>query len=102
MLFSSGFQDQLLVVQNQKQIPGKSTLEIKQATTPDEGFYFCVADNGISTIKTNGIVITVCGKTFRKNFICNICIKRIKFPNKFKNTGKCLFIYTCMFTSVHT
>lgn len=60
------FQDQL-TVQNQKQIQGKSTMEIKHATPSDSGFYLCVASNGISTIKTNGIAITVCGKHFLKS-----------------------------------
>lgn len=54
--------DQLLVIQNQKQEQGKSLLQIKQASSSDKGFYVCVADNGISTIKTKGIMVTVCGK----------------------------------------
>ncbi|XP_035221085.1 Down syndrome cell adhesion molecule-like protein Dscam2 isoform X1 [Stegodyphus dumicola] len=54
-----GNQELYEFVQTQKQMPGKSILEIKQASTSDEGFYICMADNGIATIQTNGIMIIV-------------------------------------------
>ncbi|GFS88053.1 hemicentin-1 [Nephila pilipes] len=60
---SSGSQDHYGIVQNQKHLSGKSILEIKQASTIDAGFYICEADNGIATIKSNGIIISVSGKT---------------------------------------
>lgn len=61
--YPADFQDQL-TIQNQRQVQGKSIMEIKHATPSDSGFYLCVASNGISTIKTNGITINVCGKSF--------------------------------------
>ncbi|KAG8187812.1 hypothetical protein JTE90_001187 [Oedothorax gibbosus] len=52
-------QEQYVNLQSQKQVPGRSILEIKHASSEATGFYLCEADNGISKIKTNGIVISV-------------------------------------------
>ncbi|PRD27171.1 UNVERIFIED_CONTAM: Hemicentin-1 [Trichonephila clavipes] len=56
---SGGSQEHYIIVPNQKQLHGKSILEIKHASTTEAGFYICEANNGISTIKTNGIIVSV-------------------------------------------
>ncbi|XP_054719282.1 hemicentin-1-like [Uloborus diversus] len=56
---SDGIRETFETVQEQKQFPGKSLLEIKTASPRDGGFYKCVATNVIQSIETNGILITV-------------------------------------------
>ncbi|KAF8793104.1 Down syndrome cell adhesion molecule-like [Argiope bruennichi] len=56
-----GIAEHYETIHDQKQIKGKSTLEIRQASTEDSGYYICVAENDISSIKTIGIIISVSG-----------------------------------------
>ncbi|XP_055939182.1 cell adhesion molecule DSCAML1-like isoform X5 [Argiope bruennichi] len=56
---SSGFKDGLEEVKLQQQMKGKSILLKKHASIEDAGFYLCIADNGISKIQTNGIIVSV-------------------------------------------
>ncbi|GBM75398.1 Hemicentin-1 [Araneus ventricosus] len=56
---SGGVAENYETVRDQKQTGGKSTLEIRQASTADSGYYICMAENDISSIKTNGIIISV-------------------------------------------
>ncbi|XP_054723241.1 hemicentin-1-like [Uloborus diversus] len=56
---TEGIRENFEIAQSQKQAPGKSYLDLKEASSSDGGFYICTADNGIDSIKTNGILITV-------------------------------------------
>lgn len=48
--------------QSQQKTPGKSVLMRKHANIEDAGFYLCDANNGISKIQTNGIILSISGK----------------------------------------
>ncbi|PRD23085.1 UNVERIFIED_CONTAM: Dscam2 [Trichonephila clavipes] len=58
----SGYKDGPEEVKDQQQIRGKSILFKKHTGIEDAGFYMCVADNGISKIQTNGIILSISGK----------------------------------------
>ncbi|GFY63247.1 titin [Trichonephila inaurata madagascariensis] len=55
----SGYKDGPEEVKDQQQIRGKSILFKKHTGIEDAGFYMCVADNGISKIQTNGIILSI-------------------------------------------
>ncbi|KAG8172953.1 hypothetical protein JTE90_005602 [Oedothorax gibbosus] len=46
-------------VSSQRKSNGKSILAKKHVTVKDAGFYFCMADNGIEKIQTNGVIISI-------------------------------------------
>lgn len=69
VLTFEGNEDKFEVVPHQKLLSGKSIMEIKHASETNAGLYMCVAQNDITTIKTNGIVITVSGKHNLNNIL---------------------------------